>query len=285
MTWSVKVGIVVAVLIIVCAMVVMFRTPPPCACVTFSTDGVPRQIWQTWHTQDVPVAMRAHITRLRETHPEYKYTLMDDAQSLQFIRDNYPAEVGDAYEALVPGAYKADLWRLCALHKAGGIYMDIKYAPVEGTSLRDLGTKSHFPRDFNAVVIPCGIHNGVMVAVPGDPRLEAAIRQIVENVRNKYYGLSALHPTGPNMLNKFVCAHHSDVDLQFLYPLKVRWRNNTKKPFIQGYSNYRSDQKKTQKAPYYTKLWLRRKIYNPDAAIYKSAQRPPSKPVDQSKSS
>ena len=269
-----------AVVIVVCALAVLMRTPPPCACVKFSTDGVPRHIWQTWHTQDVPAAMRAHITKLRDAHPEYKYTLMDDAQSLQFIRDNYPAEVGDAYEALVPGAYKADLWRLCALHKAGGIYLDIKYAPVDGRSLREFGTKSHFPRDMDVKVIPQGIHNGVMIAAPGDPRLEAAIRQIVENVRRKYYGLSALHPTGPNMLRQFVCPHHEDVDMIFIFPLKVRWLNDKDTPFIQGYSNYRSDQKKTAKTPYYTKLWQRRKIYNPDAAIYK--QRKPTKLADQS---
>jgi mannosyltransferase OCH1-like enzyme len=261
---------IAAGLIVVCAMIVAIKPSPPRMCVQPWPYKVPRHIWQTWHTHDMAPAMRAHVERIQATHPEYEYTLMDDAESLRFINANYPAEVGQAYEALIPGAFKADLWRLCALHKAGGIYLDIKYAPVEGTSLRNMGEDSHFPRDMNQVVIPQGIHNGVMAAAPGDPRLEAAIKQIVKNVRAKYYGMSPLHPTGPNLLIKYVCPHHSDVDMQFVYPLKVRWKGNEKTPFIQGYSDYRTDQQKTQKKPYYTKLWWKRKIYNHDADIYKS---------------
>lgn len=234
----------------------------------WSSYSVPKRIWQFWHTRNLEPAMRAHVEQLQSAHPEYMYTLMDDAESLSFLRVNFPTEVGQAYEALIPDAYKADLWRLCVLYKAGGIYLDIKYAPVDGTSLRDMGDSSHFARDVNVVVIQTGIHNGVIAAAPGDPRLEAAIKAIVNNVRDKYYGASPLHPTGPNLLVKYVRPHHNDVDMQFVYPLQVRWKAN-KAPFIKGYTNYRTDQKKTQRVPYYRKLWWGRKIYNHDADIYK----------------
>jgi hypothetical protein len=266
--------LVVAAGVLLCAMALVAKPPPPRPPVRPWPYSVPKQIWQTWHTHDLPEAMRLSTQRLKNAHPEYKYTLMDDDESLQFIKDNYPPEVADAYDTLIPGAFKADLWRLCALHKVGGIYLDIKFAPVEPASLRDLGDKSHFVSDRNIFFQPRGIYNGFMAAAPGDPRLEAAIRQLVKNVQDRKYGKSALEPTGPHLVALFVRHEHGDVDLQYGHTAKdvlsrdnrvIWWKGASKKqPFLQCYSGYRAEQKSTQKAPYYVKLWRKRKIYKED---------------------
>ena len=51
----------------------------------------------------------------------------DDTGARDFIINNYPSEVLWAYDKLIPGAYKADLWRYCVLYINGGIYVDIKF--------------------------------------------------------------------------------------------------------------------------------------------------------------
>lgn len=38
---------------------------------------------------------------------------------------HFPAEVKEAYDDLIPGAFKADLFRYCVLFIYGGVYADI----------------------------------------------------------------------------------------------------------------------------------------------------------------
>ena len=55
------------------------------------------------------------------------------ADRLQFVADYYPQHL-EAYKTVVPGAYKADIFRLMVVHKFGGIYTDIKIqfkVPIE----------------------------------------------------------------------------------------------------------------------------------------------------------
>lgn len=64
--------------------------------------------------------------KLINDNPEYEYNMFDDDESLKFIKENFKKEVADAYENVIPGAYKADLWRYCVLYIHGGVYLDIK---------------------------------------------------------------------------------------------------------------------------------------------------------------
>ena len=44
-----------------------------------------------------------------------------------FIKSHFSKRVLYAYDKLIPGAFKADLWRYCIIYINGGIYIDIKY--------------------------------------------------------------------------------------------------------------------------------------------------------------
>jgi mannosyltransferase OCH1-like enzyme len=89
--------------------------------------NIPLNIFQTWHTKNLPSFMAKNIENLQKINPEFKYQLFDDNDCLDFIHDNYDTDVLNAYNMLIPGAFKADLWRYCILYKYGGIYLDIKY--------------------------------------------------------------------------------------------------------------------------------------------------------------
>ena len=56
---------------------------------------------------------------------ELEYFLYDDDECSQYIKTNFSSDVLTSYNTLIPGAYRADLWRYCILYKYGGIYLDI----------------------------------------------------------------------------------------------------------------------------------------------------------------
>jgi hypothetical protein len=64
----------------------------------------------------------------------------------------------NAFNSLVPGAFKADLWRYCILYINGGIYLDIKYKCINNFKLIALTEREYFVNDrpskcmYNALI-------------------------------------------------------------------------------------------------------------------------------------
>jgi mannosyltransferase OCH1-like enzyme len=102
---------------------------------------IPLNLFQTWHTKDLPPKMKKCVESVKKENPDFTYYLMDDKDCRQFLIENFDKEIVWAYDSLIPGAYKADLWRYCILYKLGGIYMDIKYQCSNGFRLKALTDK------------------------------------------------------------------------------------------------------------------------------------------------
>ena len=117
---------------------------------------IPPNIFQTWHTKFLPPQMSKAVNTIRILNPGFNYFLFDDNDCREFIKTHFKPDVLDAYDSLIPGAYKADLWRYCVLFIHGGIYMDIKYTPLNGFKFINLTEKEHFVSDIDNVniVIP-----------------------------------------------------------------------------------------------------------------------------------
>jgi mannosyltransferase OCH1-like enzyme len=162
---------------------------------------IPLNIFQTWHTKDLPQKMRERVETLKRQNPNFKHYLYDDNDCREFIKNNFNQNILDTYDNLIPGAYKADLWRYCILYKIGGIYMDIKLLCVNGFRLIELTEKNHFVKDRPK---PFSIFNCMMACQKNHPFLIMAINKIVNNVENKLYGSCPLSPTGPKMLGNLV---------------------------------------------------------------------------------
>ena len=229
----------------------------------FSTNKtvIPKNIFQTWKTLDVPPKMKQCVDKLQYDNPDFSYYLFDDDMCIDFIKDNYDDSVICAYNKLIPTAYKADLFRYCILYKLGGIYLDIKYEGVGGFSLNQLIDKEYFVRDIDNS--GGGIYNGFMVCKPNNKILHKAIYKIVENTNSGYYGLNSLSPTGPLLLKTFF----SDDEIN-KFKLRLKIKNNNQlniyyenKNIMSSYPDYRNEQLKTSIVPHYGILWSQRKIY------------------------
>jgi hypothetical protein len=163
---------------------------------------IPLHVYMTWKSNQMPPLMQQNFIELCKKNPEFQFHLYDNDACREFIINHFPEEVIQAYDGLIPGAYKADLWRLCVLYIHGGIYMDIKLACVNGFKLIELTENEHLVKDRTPHKLE--ILNTLMVCKKGNILLYKGIRQIVENVKNKFYGNSALDPTGPGLLGNII---------------------------------------------------------------------------------
>ena len=222
---------------------------------------IPNNIFQTWHTKKLPIRMLQSITKIKSLNPRFRYYLFDDNDCRKFIKNNFDIDVLNAYDILIPGAYKADLWRYCILYKYGGIYIDIKYYPVNNFKFINLLKKEHWVLDNGGG----GVYNAFMVCKPNNEILLKAINQIVINVKNKFYGNCFLEPTGPRLLaifftkeemanfdTKHILTGQNDYDKHILF-------NNNK--ILQCYSGYLKDRDDYSVKKHYAILWKEKCIY------------------------
>jgi mannosyltransferase OCH1-like enzyme len=221
---------------------------------------IPLHIFQTWHTKNLPPLMNQAVNSIKENNPKFQHFLYDDDDCREFIKNNFDSNVLHAYDSLIPGAFKADLWRYCVLYKLGGIYIDIKYISVNNFKLINLTEQEHLVLDEDKQ----GIYNALLVALPGNNLLLRAINQIVYNVKHKFYGNSCLSPTGPKLLFNLLSSEDkkkTDMYHDYLENFNNRYIFYKKHIIFKSYDGYINEHNHNKKVDYYGNLWNQRKIY------------------------
>ena len=222
-------------------------------------DTIPLDIYQTWFNKILPHGMINSINKLKKDNPEFNFHLFDDDDCKNFIKEHFGIKVSDAFDNLIPGAYKADLWRYCILYKKGGFYIDIKFH-TNNFNLKQLADKNYFVKDRDGrwENNKIGIYNGFMVSKPKNPIFLNCINDIIKNVNSGYMGLNSLHPTGPGLIGNYF----KNTDEFLLHFSKNGWHIQYKgESILSMYENYRSEQIQYQKTPHYSTLWLKNFIY------------------------
>lgn len=235
---------------------------------------IPKKIFCCWGSFPLPDKMQQAIETNRKINPDFEFYVYDDNMCRKFLQNHFNEDVCAVFDIIIPGAYKADFWRLCILYIYGGIYVDIKYVCVNGFRFSFLLDKERLvldlpSNDWNPM--EHGIYNALMVCLPRNEVCWKGILKIVENVRNKYYGRSCLYPTGPGMLGQIVFSQNEiknnketfiakleSFDLVFSNDIHHIIFQNT--AILEIYSEYRKEQSHAQ--PYYSSLWKKRKIYD-----------------------
>ena len=227
----------------------------------YTNNIIPLNIFQTWNTKDLPIKMKANMELLKQQNPEFKHYLFDDKDCYHFIEENFDKDVLDAYISLIPGAYKADLWRYCVLYIYGGIYLDIKFECVNDFKFISLTKKEYFVRD-NYIY---NIYNALIITLPKNEIMLKCIQKIIENVNIKYYGDTPLHPTGPALLGSFFKLEEKEnLDLFHIgrkrknFWEKYIFYNN--KLILKDYNKYNEEKMNTNKKDY-PELWCNKEIY------------------------
>ena len=125
----------------------------------------------------------------------------NDRDCLMFMRTQ-GERMFNAYQVLQPGAYKADLFRLCVLYERGGVYVDSEALPYVSLKemIKDTGSRFISVLDSSSD----GIHNGLIISPKGHPFLKACIERILRIVDQRSYEDGTLSITGPVCLARAI---------------------------------------------------------------------------------
>lgn len=166
---------------------------------------IPRRIWQTWSSNMVGRAQHKAMLSWIESNPTYEYFLFDDADAEAFICDCSGPSTALAYQLLVPGAAKADVWRVEILLKFGGVYVD-----SDTVCTHQLDS---FIWPNASLVTGIGnnkdVHQWAMLYSRHHPVLALASEVISNSVIERYLSKKAMHVidlTGPRALQRCVSA-------------------------------------------------------------------------------
>jgi mannosyltransferase OCH1-like enzyme len=227
-------------------------------------------IYQSFQSKYVSYNIKSIIYNNINVNPDYNYYLYDDYDCRNFIYNNFDFDVLYAFDKLIPGAYKSDLWRYCVLYINGGIYMDIKFKIIKPLHTYVKKDTIIFVKD----ILGDNIYNAVMIASPKLEIFKHAINEIVHNVKNNYYGITPLDPTGPGLLGNLVTKYnYTKYVTLYVYNVfgmfQIISDIKTNEIYFQSYLLYRYEQMYIQSKKHYVNYWFERKIYYTDDELKK----------------
>jgi mannosyltransferase OCH1-like enzyme len=168
---------------------------------------IPKKIFQTWETKHISPEFQQIVNFWKILNPEYEYCFYDKNDREIFIKENFEERIYNAYCKIIPGAFKADLWRYCILYKYGGVYADIDTLCLSGIDkflTEDIEFMVPIDLNTNPVEGQHNLFNTFIASVPGNPILLNAIERIATNVENKRIPPSRLDFCGPGLLGRAV---------------------------------------------------------------------------------
>eukprot|EP00041_Stephanoeca_diplocostata_P033625 m.1116404 g.1116404 ORF g.1116404 m.1116404 type:complete len:344 (+) comp24375_c0_seq21:2032-3063(+) len=161
------------------------------------TEGLPRQaipriVWQTHHTNKIPVTSR-YLFELRRNNPEYTFHFVGDAEADAYMLNFSMKRVSQAYFSINPacGAARADIWRYAVLYDHGGIYLDVdstctKFSDIiRPNDAAVLSWAGRWHRTFH--LLDREIDQWVMMYTPRHPFLKRALLLSAARVLNTEY--------------------------------------------------------------------------------------------------
>ena len=115
-------------------------------------------------------------------NPEYEYEFFEDADCRKFIEDNFDKSILEAYDTLIPNAFKADLFRYCYLYKNGGVYTDCKM-------ILRLPFREWIPKNEDYILVEDAgnkqFYNAVMGLKAKNNAIYSAILKIKDNISSQ----------------------------------------------------------------------------------------------------
>lgn len=170
---------------------------------------IPRIVHQTDRHALDPLESRLSQS-LQRSGWEYRFYTDEDIAS--FLEEHFPLSVKEAYDSLIPGAFKADLFRYCVLLIHGGLYADVDVlleTNLDDAIPPDVGfmvPRDEPGRSFDQQMC---LWNGFLAAAPGHPYLAKTIELVVNQIRNRFTIMDILQTLCP--VTQFEVVHDQDV--------------------------------------------------------------------------
>lgn len=167
----------------------------------------PRHIYQTWKTKDekkIPKKFLEYSRRWKELHPDFEYTLLDDDDLRNIVKDIVPHYLIH-YDNFSQTIERVDFARYALLYGYGGVYADMDTFPVKNlgrwvsTNKIVLGCEpdEHSKRLYSSrEKVLC---NAVMISPPHQKYWLDLMKYIIDNYEANYL---PVYTTGPMAMTK-----------------------------------------------------------------------------------
>lgn len=167
---------------------------------------IPRKLFNTFQTNAVPKIIANAINTWIELNPEYDYYYYSDFDLRNYLKTNFSKSILRAYDSLIPGAFKADLWRYCVLYKEGGVYFDVKFGCVKKID-------EFIDKDTHLAIIndryDNWMFNGFIGSKPKQSSILSCIKKSSERILNKDIGPDPMYLTGPMLMRDALFSHYN----------------------------------------------------------------------------
>ena len=143
----------------------------------------------------IPENMQNNWNNIVNLNPEFNCKLFDINDAHNFIEKNFDKDILYSFEKLKPYSYKSDLFRFCYLYINGGIYVDIKYTPVNSFKFIELINNEYLVKE------PLGVQTCLIVLKHRSKLMLECISDIVSFTKINFYSHTPLF-TGPYLLSE-----------------------------------------------------------------------------------
>ena len=154
------------------------------------------KLFQYWDTGHPPDDVAAWIEAIRLGNPELDHRLYDRDRAHWFIGKHIGRREQRAFEACAVPAMQADYFRLCALRRSGGVYVDADVQTLQPMSSL-WAMAPHGLMEERRGQIMSGV---ILVRRSEDPYINAALRLCTINIENRDIP-NVFTATGPGVLN------------------------------------------------------------------------------------
>jgi mannosyltransferase OCH1-like enzyme len=210
--------------------------------------SIPKILWQTNYSNRVsfPIYVNYLFNRLMSYNYEYRY--YGNEECLEFIETHGTSDEFESYKKLKDGAAKADFWRVFALYKYGGVYLD-----MDGTFVWSVDGILENQSELFVVPRRGKYTNYFLATAPNNHIFRDTIDIIVDNIQNissmDKEKISVYTITGPSAVEKaigekevnskiykLVCSQGTFTNEYFQYIDKKngKWIHTAKDQIVEG---------------------------------------------------
>ena len=188
--------IIILLVLLLLFSIPIFRYSEP---IPYGNHHIPKIVITKYSKNMISDIYTKNWDNMQQSNPGYTFLKYDDDEARQFIISHFSdPQIIHTYDTLIPGSYKADLFRFCHLYITGGIYLDYNKRFT-------LPIDQIIPSDADIILSDDRygyLYNALIIIRPKHDFMLKCIHQIVRNTRNRYYGPDALCPTGPGLFGR-----------------------------------------------------------------------------------
>ena len=164
---------------------------------------IPYILYKTGPFETITHSKIVECFQTNEKMLKSKIVYFNDRACQNFIKQYFGPNIVKAYNKLIPGAYKADLWRLCILYIYGGIYGDLTQTFVKEYDVNKDNPDIILVRDRRGpdADLP-GIYNAFIAAKKRNGFIQYCIEKLINQILINDLGRDPLDITGPHALRR-----------------------------------------------------------------------------------